>query len=373
MFVVLISANFMLRQLPPPFKHFTINEPEPVAKRQRSQIVIDQILHNDPFGTIAPPLTKTATAQNLVTPIPDIPVAQVPQVPDIKKPEMMATLQLTLDGIVVASEEAANIALIADETGKESIYRVGDKYKDACLIKMTQNRVVFLRANGQQEVFYLRKTDQLFAKNAATEWQYVVKKIDDTTVSIDPKNFTSMFGSLGELFEKFGAVPAFSKGTSLGIKIMSFPSPEMGAALNLAQGDIITAINKIPAVDTQGRMKIYDYLTALKENDTFPIDIKRKDAVVSITCKITPLEKPNKWAALLGAKTDSTSTQSGGSAVAVPTPAQALNSPNNYQQQAQAQASFDQTHENDFQSAMLEIRKRLVENMKTRGNNTRIR
>lgn len=371
MLVVFVAAHVMLRQLPPVMRRFAIIDEMPTLKKTRPTLMIDQILHNDPFGTVAPPAPKSSAVKSLVTPIPEFSEPEIPPMPEIKKPEIQPALQLTLNGIVASANEGASIALIADETGKENIYHVGDKIKDACLIRIAPTRVVFLRSNGQQELFYLRKEEQLMAQSEEASWQYVVKKIDDNQVQIDRRNFSNMFPSLGDLFEKFGAVPAISRSKPLGIKITQLPSEEMAEALCVKKNDIITSVNKIPATTNKGRMKIYDYLTSIKDNESFDIEIKRKKEKLVLSVTTKTIAKPNKWAFLLSGKKDEEDEEDD-SNTKKKGPEQ-FNKPNDFQMREKERTEFEVNHMQDFQQAIFEIRRRLMENMKTRGNDTRIR
>ncbi len=63
-------------------------------------------------------------------------------------------------------------------TNKESSYKVGDMIEDAQLIRIFSNKVILMRANGQQEVLYLREKDAKLDPTYASgeNWEGIISQ-----------------------------------------------------------------------------------------------------------------------------------------------------------------------------------------------------
>jgi hypothetical protein len=120
-------------------------------------------------------------------------------------------------------------------------------------------------------------------------------------------------------------------------------------------------------------MKIYEYLSAIKTNDSFDIDIQRGSDKVTVSYQVATLEKPDKWAFLFGGKKETPPADDASEDTKKSSTDSLLNKPSDFQTNEQSRRLFERTHKNNFQSSMTDIRKRLMENMKTRGKNSRVR
>lgn len=245
----------------------------------------EKIYQGDVFGTYIKPVVEI-TKPSLVTPIPEPAPAQVIIPPEPKLPSFVNPLNITLKGIIVTGDEQKSAAMIADETNKERMYYLGDKIKDAQIIKIARNRLVVLRANGQQESYYLIKEDP-FAP-ATEKWTNIVKKINDQQYKIDPSAFKLEVDSLGNFIERIGVLgTAYSSGNPMGVQIGDVKDKDVATNLGLVQNDIITSINGISVANLKERMNLYDAISRMKVGDIISVKMLRAGNEVSINYELS--------------------------------------------------------------------------------------
>jgi len=361
-FSAALFANSFLRQDPPiiRIKRIVSEESQKNLPEQTSTTKTwERIYQNDIFGTFITKPAIQVTKQVFIAPIPEPKVAVVPPTPEIPKIDFIAPLAITLKGLIISADETKSIAMIADEAGKEGIYHLGEKIKDAQIIKIANNRVIFIRANGQQETFYLRKDDM--PVDVAEKWKSIVKKINDQSYEVDKIAFKDEVESLGNLIEGMAVIgTAYTQGIPVGMRIGKLDPTDVGTMLGLVENDIIVSINNISTADSIERIKIYDTLTAMKIGDSFNVTLNRAGKDVDITYKLAKLEKPRKPVGLPGS-------------LPMPKPSEELTM-SAAQQREQTVRDFEKQHGNPRdQQTLMDIRRRLLENLHARIQNGRIR
>lgn len=361
-FAAAMSVYQLLQQEAPPWRapKALLAPPEKKKEKPPSATAWEKIYQDDVFGTYITPEVK-AVKQNLITPIPEPKAPVIPPPPEIKKQEFIAPLAINLRGIIAGGEEARNVAMVADETGKEAMYHMGEKIKDAQIVKIAHNRVVLLRANGQQEVFYLRKDEAPVDVAPADKWKYIVKKLDDQTFEIDPQEFAKEVESLGHFIERASIIgTAYSGGKSIGIRIGKSEATDLATVLGFAENDILTTVNDFDVADSTNRIKAYDALIQLPVGGSFKVGIKRADKDVFLVYKLVKIERPKK--SLFGAP-----------AVKEPSQLQDAFKMNRLQERERAVRTFDQAHQGQSQrdQELVEIRKRILENLQRRIHGAR--
>ena len=285
--------------------------------------------------------------------------AQVVLPPEPKKQEFVPPLGVALKGIIISADQNKNAAMIADETNKESLYHLGDTVKDAQIIKIAKNRVVFLRANGQQEVFFLRKDDNIPDPANQDRWKYVAKKINDQQFEVDPHEFIKEAETLGHFLERASVVGvAFSQGNPVGVRIGSSEPNTIGAALGLQANDIIVSINDINLTQPQSRLQAYESAIATQIGGTVKVVIKRSGNDMTCMYKVAKIERPKKYASLQGVKVTDQPQQ----------PAQPTFPMNRIQQREEMLRNFNRNYNanNNQQQIIMDIRRRLLENLQNR-------
>ncbi|MBM3892808.1 hypothetical protein FJ365_00205 [Candidatus Dependentiae bacterium] len=321
-----------------------------------NELTWEKIYLNDIFDTYTAQETK-AVKQNLVTPIPEPKQAVIPAFPEVKKQEFIAALSITLKGVIAGSDEDRNVAMIADEANKEGMYHLGEKIKDAQLIKIAHNRVVLLRANGQQETFYLRKDDMPLEEKPQEKWHYIVRNVSDQSYEVDPAAFSKELVTLGNFLERASIIgTAFQDGKPLGMRIGTVKPDDVAAALGLLENDIITSVNNIALGDPSQRVAAYESIIQIPLGNSFDVGIRRTDKDILLSYKLVRINKPRK-SMFAGVRYASEK----------PTADEAAKMSRVQQREAQVR-EFQHQHVNQQknQQTMMEIRRRILEGLHER-------
>jgi type II secretory pathway component PulC len=361
-FCIMLFVNSFLKLEPPILRLKRILVEEIQKKKQEALAATiktwEKIYQNDIFGTFVQQEVKIVK-QSFITPIPEPKATVVIPPPEIKKIDFVAPLNITVKGLIVAADENKSIAMVADEAGKEGIYHLGEKIKDAQIIKIARNRIIFIRANGQHETFYLRKDD--LPGEADLKWKGIVKKINDQSYEIDPVAFKEEVDSLGNFIERTAIIgTAYTQGTPVGIHIGKLEATDVGAMLGLVENDIITSVNNMKTADAKERMKIYDASCAFTVGDIINVSLKRAGKNVTIVYKLAKLEKPRKIMGPSGK-------------VETVKPGEELKM-SRAQQREHTLREFTKQHKTQRnRETLMEVRKRLLENLHARLRNARVR
>lgn len=360
LFVIALAISAILRFEVPSIRVRTIM-PHVSEKKKESTIQRnwEKIYKNDLFKTFTP-VVKEAQQQSFVTPVPEPQQPTIPTQPTATKPDFIPTLPIIIKGIIINDDDTRNVVMIEDETKKEGLYHLGDKIKDAQIIKIARNRVVLLRANGQQELLFLRKDDPLLDAETDEKWNYIIKKTSENNYEIDPSNFAHEVEGLGYFMERLSIVGiAPQKGTALGIKIGEQTKEDLGTRLGLEKNDIIISVNNYAMNDPKSRILAYDAISAMSLNDTITAKIQRAGKEIVITYRLTIINKAKK-------RTFTTE----------PIQKQPILPTSILQEREKNIREFENRHgetEQNQQEAVAAIRQRLLQNLRTRLQDTRTR
>lgn len=353
--VLLIFNFFLLRKQPTTLGR--IVHPKDIFGEEGKKIIpedIELIYAKDLFDTYRAP-EEVAMPLALISPIPEPTIPTTMPAPEIKKPQLLPPLALTLKGVLFSANTAQSVALLEDETSKELSYYNGDSVKDGQIIKISKERVTILRANGQHETLLLKK-DELTLKKDINGWGHVLQK-DNTTTLVDPYQLTKAIPSLGHTFDNLSLATAFQHGKPVGVQVGSVPANSIYNELGLKKGDIITAINTIPLENTKDRFKAYQQIRNAKINDSITISLSRDATPMTMEYTLAHLE-PIPLLPPFGT---------------LPQQHSGLFSMNKQQQRTQNQRVFNKEHQIDREQTIENMRKRIFENMRKREANTRIR
>ncbi len=323
----------------------------------------EKIYQQDIFETFIPKEEKVAK-QTFISPIPDFSAIAAVPAPNLPVYDFIAPLDITLKGIIMSDDEIQCVAMIEDDTKKESLYHIGDKIKDAQVIKIARNRVVFLRgANGQLETCFLRKDESLNEKDAQNRWKYIIRLVRDGYYEVDPMNFKEEVDSLGNFLERASVVGAvYQKGNPIGVKIGSLDKDDLGEVLGLQAGDIITSINDKQTAQLKDRMSIYNMITEAQLDTTITVTLQRAGVPRAMNYKLTKINKAKPT--LFGGKDPAKDTKA----------PEANLVQGRLQEREKLIRDFRQKHQSSDQSAAVaQIRQRLLENLKTRLKDNRVR
>lgn len=363
----------------PPKKIVLEVVPEEPKKEGPAEVISpawEKIYQDDIFGTYT--MVKVEpTQKSLIKPMPEPPRPTPIPPPEPKRPDFIPALTVTLRGIIAGSDESQNVAMIADETNKELLYHIGDKVKDAQIIRIASNRVVMLRATGQQETFYLRppklsllgQSDQPDPQNPLSKWDMIVKKVDDKNFEIDPAQFKREVETLGSFLERAAVIgTAFQGGKAVGIRLGTINATDLITALGLKSNDLITSINNIFVGSIDDRMKAYEQITKAAVDSTISVKLVRDNQDLDITYKLVRLERPSKFI-FSGIKQGSPqapgAAPTGGAGQALPK--------SRLQEWEEKKRDFERRNPSDHDRMMMEIRQRLMQNLQNRSYEMRDR
>ena len=263
-------------------------EPEEYVKpiqEDTSKINTSKIYEFDLFGTYKKEIPVPEEKSD-VQPLPAPPEPQKVVVPQLPKPKFLEPLDISLKGIIAfLNDDTKNRAIIADnKTQKEKNYKVGDKIEDARLIRIFNNKIMFLRSNGQQEVLYLREQDAKLDPSYAmiSDWNGIVEQVGTNDFTINTQEFTKKVKSLGQFIDMLDISTAYKEGSSIGCRIGIVDEKSLGSQLGLKVSDIVTQINGVPATTTTNRFNIYKKITGAKEDDTVTVILTRDNQEITI-------------------------------------------------------------------------------------------
>lgn len=253
-----------------------------------STINIKQIYENDFFGTYKKEVAPVEE-KKFVVPLPEPPTRVEAVIPEEPKPQFLEPLPLTLKGIIAVSDGTKNEAIIEENnTKREASYKIGDKFEDAQLIRIFKNKVIFVRSNGQQEVFYLRqrdaKTDPTFL--VVSDWNGVVRKVAPNNYSIYLEAFLERVKNLAQFIEIMGMTTAYSKGQSVGCRVGTTETNSLAQELGMRSGDVILTVNSIPATDTAHRAQIFKDITSLGLDSLITVRLMRDGQTYTLRYKL---------------------------------------------------------------------------------------
>ena len=360
-FIVVLSLTQLLHQEAPRLRMKKPIVSEPLKKKDAASLVnFESIYQNDIFGTFVapmPPPILQPSQKNFTTPVPELRAPIIPQPPEQKRQEFVAPLNIALKGIIVSSDEMRNVAMIADETNKEGLYHVGEKIKDAQVIKIARNRVIFLRANGQQETFFLRKEDNKLDLATPEALKKTVKQIDSFTFDVDHQAFAKEIDSLGNFIERVPLVGmAFYEGAPVGIRVGKIGEQEIGSLLGLKQNDIIVAVNNLATAEPKNRLAIYDTLSSVRQGDSVNMQIRRAQSDLFYTYRFTRFDPASQFDFAAGSTPTAISDQG----------------MSRLQERETNLRKFKKRHPNPVrQKTMMDVRKKLMDNLRTRTQRQR--
>ncbi len=269
--------------------HGTPIEPELTPrskKKQEFDINIKKIYENDLFGTYR---KETPVYQEPVyqLELPPAPVSQIPIVPKKPEPTFVEPLDITLKGIIiVADNDDKNRIIITDnKTARERTFKVGESIDDAQLIRIFNNKIILLRANGQQEVVYLRHQDAMHdpAYAMLNGWQDIIQPTGPQTFTLNTALFSSRVQTLAQFIDLLNLSTAYKNGSSMGCRIGEIKTESLGFSLGFQVGDIVTKINEIDATTTEERLRIYKEILELDTDTPIVVEFMRRGIPGSYT------------------------------------------------------------------------------------------
>lgn len=262
------------------------------VKKELAKIDLSKIYSNDLFNTYIQPLPPPKEP-DYTQPIPQPPIPKFPTMPATPPIKFLEPLKINLRGIIVATDERMNIAVIEDaKAGTAKNYKIGDILEDAQLIRILKNKIILIRSNGQQETLYVSQHDAELEQLLLpiNNWSSIVKKTSENMYTIDPELFVEKIRNLAQLIDSLNLTTVYHQGESIGCRIGKLEKNSLGTALGLTQGDIIQSINNIPATNTDNRFEIYKSILHMEQGSKFTAVILRKNQPIFINYALAKIE-----------------------------------------------------------------------------------
>ena len=275
-------------------------EPAPyrrTAKTETATFNVSKIYEYDLFDTFQKELESTEFPEQ-VGPLPDAPMPMAVRVPEEPKPQFIEPLPITLKGIVVIlTDDTKNRAIIMDNrTNKELSYKVGDMIEDAQLVRIFSNKIILMRANGQQEVLYLREKDAKLDPTYTNinNWQEIITPTGPNTYTINASEFVTRMQSLGQFIDTLEIITAYRQGESIGVRATNISPGTLGQALGISKDDVIIKINDIAVSQTQNRLAIYNQILGLKTDDVIRVSLLRNNQEIVLQYTLQAVQQPRR-------------------------------------------------------------------------------
>lgn len=191
-------------------------------------------------------------------------------------------LNLTLKGIFFNENPRLGRAIIADQGGKETFYRVGDSIvAGAKLDQVLKDRVILMRG-GKPEALLLPQDIPTAApqnvhktRNASTN-RNVVRNSSRTpnfTADFEKSYRDELLKNPLELTNLIAAAPAKRGNQQVGFRVTPGKDPELFRKMGFRSGDIVTAIAGIPLNETDSAGLALDKLAT---GDSVEITVLRR-------------------------------------------------------------------------------------------------
>lgn len=263
-------------------------EPAPYrmpTQTESTKININKIYEHDLFDTYQRELIPTESPEQ-IGPLPEPPAPMAIRIPEEPKPQFIEPLPISLKGIIIVlSDDTKNRAIIMDNrTNKEGSFKVGDIIEDAQLIRIFSNKIILMRANGQQEVLYLREKDAKLDPTYASidGWDGVITPTRPYHYTINTAEFLNRIQSLGQFIDTLEVITAYRQGQSVGCRVTSTGPGSLAQALGLTKDDLILKVNDISVAETSNRLAIFKEISGLKTNDTITVTLLRNNQEITL-------------------------------------------------------------------------------------------
>ncbi len=291
LFLLLLALFTLLRKGVPSRVSLTPKIISLPPRKALTEEDIKEIYENDLFGTYKTPLPPVVEPE-VETELPKPPTPKRPKPLQTPKAKFLDPLKITLKGIIYASDEKDNRAVVADDkTKREQLYHVGDTIEDGEIIRIDRNKIILIRSNGQQEVVFLSqadaKRDELFEREPS--WNDVIRRVSSSTFLIDPLILQQRINNVAQFIAMLDMTSALQQEVAYGVQIGYIPSNSVARALGLQSGDVILSINDMAVATTENHVAAYQLLTELPLGMPIIVKVKRGVRTTTLTYMLQDL------------------------------------------------------------------------------------
>jgi general secretion pathway protein C len=179
-------------------------------------------------------------------------------------------LNLVLKGILSYGDETSSRALIADASGKEKPYSVGDDIPGGAILKAIHADRVILERNGRFETLRLDRSKSSSAGSSAPASASTVR--GNTTVTTKSGEATTLAELRNELLREPGKAsqyvrlqPVYSEGKLQGYRIYPGANRTLFQSVGLRAGELVTSVNGVPLDDAAKALQLMGNLRDVSE------------------------------------------------------------------------------------------------------------
>ncbi len=217
------------------------------------------------------------------------PTTPVPATPMADQPLPATSLRLILRGVVASEDPRLAAALIADASGRERTYRVGERLPGGAELVAVRPREVVLRRGGRLETLRLPRqgpegTSATASGGAAPPSAAAPRPAADAAAVVRRyrERFLQNPRSVMDLVQ---GTPERRDGRLVGFRIRSARDPEALRRLGLRPGDVVTAVNGRSLADPRQRMRLLEELTSA---ETLTVELLRQGTPYQLTIPVGP-------------------------------------------------------------------------------------
>jgi general secretion pathway protein C len=184
----------------------------------------------------------------------------------------------------IAGRKDRSYAIFLDKSGKQDIFKTGDKVFGLGTLKEVDKDSVLILANGRDiKIPFSDITDIKEVKSGGTTTSTFGKRTAESTYLIDQQRIQQALEKPDQLMTDARFIPNMIEGRQQGFVLRELKPGGIYASLGLQNGDVLLRINEysISSPDTA-----LQAITALKGIDRAQLDIIRNGAKTTMTYQI---------------------------------------------------------------------------------------
>lgn len=207
--------------------------------------------------------------------------AKTEEVKPVDAPE--TRLNLKLSGIYASEDEEEGFALISSGSGREKLYRVGDKLPGNSELSSVFPDRVILKRSGKYETLRMPETKNTGgsisrgSRNANARPSAPRKLGANSAVAKLRQEVLKNPAKLGQFVN---AVPARENGQFIGFRIVAKRKHPAFDELDIKSGDIVTRVN---GIDIDSPQKGFQVLQKLRNATQVSVTIKRNGQLIQVS------------------------------------------------------------------------------------------
>jgi len=187
---------------------------------------------------------------------------------------------LSLRGTIAADEPGQAVAIIADSSGQEKVYKVDDALPGGFSLHAVQRDRVILNRGGRLEALLLPRLAEVTAAPGRAYTPPVAAPAPQPSVR---ELVTENSASLTEIIRP---QPVFADGKQRGYRIYPGRKRQQFAELGLKPGDLVTAINGTALDDPASGMEVF---RSLGDSDQVSVTVERNGQPETLTLDTSQL------------------------------------------------------------------------------------